>query len=211
MKNIYLKIEIKHRMKNIEIKMAEEFIQNDYCFFCGVCHRIFCYESSISYWLHFDKYQLHPCKITASEEEIKECADSMMELNETSKLSFTKINSSKEAGVVIYVYDLGNFLFEHSEKIKNKPVSVLQIPYKPMAEQISKMTFLSSLDDIDFDVLLPSEFCQTTYPCQHMVYLHLRGEDWNQWHEYKKMSGDQIHKYTNYLPKHSKSHFCNYK
>jgi hypothetical protein len=123
--------------------------------------------------------------------------------------SYKKISQSSEMGVVVYVYDLGKFLFEHLDKIKNKPVSILQIAFEPVEP---KEASFETLDGIDFDVVYPSLLCNTTYPCQHTLYVHLEGDDENTWYSLKnKMRGDEIYKkYAKYLPKSFRDHFLCY-
>jgi hypothetical protein len=126
---------------------------------------------------------------------------------ENSKIE--KVNYNHTSGVIVYVYELGSFLYEHLERIKNKPIiSVLQIPFTP-SEVVGELT--DDLDKIDFDLLYPSEYCKCSYPCWHSVYLHLDGDSWDKWYSYKVMRGDEIAKYSKMLPKYKREHFMQYK
>jgi hypothetical protein len=99
-------------------------------------------------------------------------------------------------------------MFDHLEKIKNKPISIIQIPFTP-SQIVGQLT--EDLHNIDFDILYPSLYCKCSYPCWHGVYLHLDGDSWDKWYSYKEIRGDVIAKYLNTVPKFRREHFNQYK
>jgi hypothetical protein len=103
-------------------------------------------------------------------------------------------------GLMIQVQDLGSFLTKHLSEIINQPIHVLQTPFVPQ-------NFLPPLkEEVGFEYLYPSNYCQCSYPCQHMTYIYYE----DQWYEYKKMCGDEIWKYKHCIPKYMIPHFAIY-
>ena len=74
----------------------------------------------------------------------KEAFDEMIILGDQNP-NIQKINYSENSGVIIFVYDLGNFLYSYFDKIKDKPISILQIPLTPF--EIKETTELGSLTE----------------------------------------------------------------
>lgn len=180
------------------------YLHNDYLFYCSVCHQIQNFQSGYDIYSHFnEKKDTHEQSL----EWIETSFNEMIKMKEKNE-NIEKINFDKTSGVVVYVYDLGSFLFQNLEIIKNKPISVFQIPFTP-SEIVGELT--DDLDKIDFDVLYPSNYCKCSYPCWHGVYLHLEGDSLEKWYSYKEMRGDKIAKYIKMLPKTKREHFIQYK
>lgn len=200
-------------IKNIfNIIMSLEYpnlqhVHNHHLFFCGICHQINTFEGPYDIYSHIvDKKKDNGCFMESKEEDIQKSFDEMILIKEECS-NIEKINFSKTFGVIIYVYDLGRFMYQNLEKIKNKPISVLQIPLFPME---TKREIVEDLNDLSLDILYPSLLCNTSYPCQHSVSIHLVNDDHKTWYSYKPMRGDQIWKHEKYLPKGMKQHFAIY-
>lgn len=188
--------------------LSSQHIHNEHLFYCSVCHQIKKLESNLDFMYHFsEKRKDNKCFIEHSLEQIETSFKEMIELKEeNSKIETVRCNYTY--GVVVYVYELGTFLFDHLEKIKNKPISILQIPFAP-SEVVGELT--EELEKIDFDILYPSQMCKCSFPCWHNVYLHLDGDSWDKWYSYKEMRGDEIAKYSKTIPKSTRNHFIQYK
>ncbi len=185
-----------------------QHIHNEHLFFCCVCHQIKKLESSLDFIYHFnEKRNDNKCLIEHTLEQIETSFKEMIEWKEENS-KIERVSCNYSCGVVVYVYELGTFLYDYLEKIKDKPISILQIPFTP-SEVVGELT--EDLEKIDFDILYPSVMCQCTFPCWHNVYLHLDGDSLNKWYSYKQMRGDEIAKYSKTLPKSRRDHFMQYK
>jgi hypothetical protein len=189
-----------------------KYVHNDCIFYCAVCHKIVNFETPISLYSHIIKKQSKIkrsnafCSIEDDEEMINSTYQKVVQMLDVK--DYVSVDKTIITGVVIYVYDLGKFLFEHLDKIKNLTVSIMQIPFKPINPKDSDF---DSLDDIEMDVLYPSELCACSLPCIHSVFVHIKGDSDETWYKFKNLRGDVIQKqYKQYLPKYMRNHFLVY-
>lgn len=184
----------------------EIYIDNDYLFYCSHCHQIHHFESEISGLMHIDRCNQEKL----SEEQISNTYDQAFAICKPAEENgVIKIEKSVK-GIGFYVYELGKFLYQHMGEIKNKPIHVIQVPFYPDLYS-AKFDPTVKIEDLLIDKVIPSSFCQISYPCQHMVYYHVEGESWDIWHQMGKMRGNEIwKKYEKFLPKHLVPHFKSY-
>lgn len=190
----------------LHIKISEEkYIDNDYIFYCGLCHQMKSVEHRVSIYEH-----LHQCKkenVSYSQDTLCIGTDKLFESDDIPKY-IEKISNS-EYGPLIFVYDLGRFIFEYFDLIKNKSISILQVPHFPIPDKTIPLISLKSLQELDIKRIYPSGLCNTSYPCQHSVKIETTDGQW-----YKcecMMRGDKIWKdYSRYLPQSMRNHFHTY-
>ena len=102
---------------------------------------------------------------------------------------------------VIYVYDLGKFIFENFDRIKD-PIHILQIPYQPdFKDALTLENPCKVLSERFIDIMYPLQICDSTFPCKHTVYVHFEDTNVNQWYLIGTMNADQIGNYSKFVPK----------
>lgn len=191
-----------NKIFNIFYKMNQEkYIDQDYIFYCGLCHQMKSVEHRVSIYEH-----LHQCKKENGCKVLEN--DNLFGTDDIPK--YIEKISNTEYGTLILVYDLGRFIFEYFDLIKNKFISILQVPHYPIPDETPPRISLIKLEQLDnIKRIYPSENCNTSYPCQHSVKIQTIDGKWYQYENL--MRGDRIWKgYARYLPRSIRNHFCIY-
>lgn len=181
----------------------EKYIDNDYIFYCGICHQMKCVEHRLS--IHVHLYQCKKENVSYSQDTVSIGTDKLFDSDDIPKY-IEKITNS-EYGPLIVVYDIGRFIFDYYDLIKNKSISVIQVPHFPIPDKTIPLISLKSLQELDnIKRIYPSGLCATSYPCQHSMKIQ---SDDNKWYECEGMMGaDKIWKdYGRYLPASMRTHF----
>jgi hypothetical protein len=182
------------------MNQEEKYIDNDYIFYCGLCHQMKSVDHRVSIYDH-----LHLCKKENGCKVLEN--DNLFGTDDIPK--YIEKISNTQYGTLILVYDLGRFIFEYFDQIKNKSISILQVPHYPIPDETSRISLIQLEELEDIKRIYPSEICSISYPCQHSVKIQTTN---GQWYQYKNMiRGNKIWKeYSRYLPRSMRKHFCIY-